>query len=106
MITTSQIRSTTSNKEDTKKSVPMLELGVGIGGGVAALFLVVLVAFCVRRGCKSHSSELEDDNNPVYGVYGEVYEESEIYDTNAYYGVGEVEETGSTMVRDNNSQYE
>ena len=87
-------------------SVPKLELGVGVGGGVGAIFLVLIIAFCVRKKCQSSSSQVEDDNNPVYGDYGEVYEESEIYDTNAYYGVGEAEETGSTMIRDNNPEYE
>ena len=84
----------------------MIELGIGIGGGVAALFLFVIIAFCVRRMYNSSSPEVEDDINPVYGVYGEVYEESEMYDTNAYYGVGDIEEARSTMIRDNNPEYE
>ena len=38
-------------------SVPIVELGVGIGGGVGALFLVVIIAVCFSRMCKSSSPE-------------------------------------------------
>ena len=47
-----------------------------------------------------------DDINPVYGENCEVDEETEIYNTKAYYGVDDVEEGGSTMISDNNLEYE
>ena len=71
------------------------------------MFLVVIVALCMWRKWKSRQSNPGNiDNNPVYGVYSDVYEESEIYDRNAYYAAADVEDGGTTMIRDNNSNYE
>ena len=85
---------------------PKLVIGLGIGGSVGALVLGIIVAFCIRRELKSRAPSVKNDVNPVYGDYGEVYEETEIYDTNAYYGAGDMEETGATLIRDNNPEYE
>ena len=96
------------NTSKTTDSVPKtLVIGGSVGGGICLLFVIIIIAFCVWRYWKSRQSNQEDiDNNPVYGVYGDVYEEIQIYDRNAYYATTETEDTGTTMIRDNNSQYE
>ena len=78
-----------------------------IGGSALGISLICFVtAFCVYRKCKS--AELKDtdvDLNPVYGDYSEVYQETEITDTNADYGAPDLEGVGCSLVTDLNSVY-
>ena len=94
--------------------VPKLVTIIGsVCACVGFLFLVVITVFCIRKMWKSRPPNMQSnqeivDANPVYGVYGDVYEETEIYDRNAYYASSDsdAEETVTTMIRDNNPDYE
>ena len=99
--------SSSTTTSTTTDSVPKLVIiGASVGGGVSVLLLVVIIV-CVQRNWKSRQSGQNDvDDNPVYGVYADVYEETEIYDRNAYYAATDMEDSGTTMIRDNNSEYE
>ena len=83
-------------------------IGASIGGGVFCLVIIAVSAFCLY---KRRSSNLEKDNmldkNPVYMYdYADPDENNEIYDTNAYYGVTDVDTEGSTVATDLNPDYE
>ena len=51
-------------------------------------------------------TEVNVEYGNYYGVDGEQMIESEVEDRNVDYGVGDMEETTSTMIRDNNPEYE
>ena len=73
---------------------------------MGALIVISIVAFLLHRNC--HSTALKDtdvDDNPVYGHYSEVYQETTIYDTNPCYGAAEMEEVGCCRITDLNSVY-
>ena len=109
MITSTHISDTPplTTPKSTDSFPRSVIIGGSVGGGVAFLFLVVIVSLCMLRKWKSRQSNPGNiDNNPVYGVYSDVYKESEIYDKNAYYAAADVEDGGTTMIRDNNSNYE
>ena len=83
-------------------------IGASLGG---AVFLLVILAFCAVCFCKRRGANLERhdmvDENPVYmNDYADPDENNEVYDTNAYYGVADVDTEGSTVAIDLNPDYE
>ena len=42
----------------------------------------------------------------MYGIYSDIYQPTEVEDTNANYAAPDLEEIGTTMVRDINPLYE
>ena len=111
----------TSKISTPKPNNPLLDkntkrvLSIVIPSTVAGtLVTTCLVIFCYHK-CKKQEGDLEIEEfhgelNEEYGVYysveGTRMIESEVEDTNAYYGVGDMEETCSTMITDNNHDYE
>ena len=91
-----------------------LHTGLAISGGVMlGVFLLtsIGVAFCLckRRKARKVAENVTDididiDVNPTYGDYYHPDPVVEVEDVNDYY-TG-VYQDGSTMTRDNNSQYE
>ena len=55
---------------------------------------------------KTSNSVTKEDFNPVYGDYFNIYQPTEIYDRNPDYAAADMEETGVTVIRDNNPDYE
>ena len=113
----------------------LLTIVGSVCASLAFLFLIGILVFCVRKMWKSRlpSRQSNQENvdahphggltqliacfldarttntvNPDYGVYGEVYEETEIYKRNAHYASSDpdMEDTVTTVIRDNNPEYE
>ena len=107
-VTCNQEQTNDTTAQSTTEGVSKtVIIGSSIGGGAGFLIIVGIFAFCAWRIWKSRQSDPENlDDNPVYGVYGDVYKECEIYDRNAYYAATDMEDTDTTMIRDNNSEYE
>ena len=103
---------TTVPKHPTKPWLKGIHNNVIIGASVGCgVFCLVIVAFCAFYLCKRRNTNLERDNmvdeNPVYMYdYADPDENNEIYDTNAYYGVTDVDTEGSTVATDLNPDYE
>ena len=84
---------------------------LAISGGVIGVFLLtsIGVAFCLCKRRKARKvaenvTDIDIDVNPTYGDYYDPDPVVEVEDINDYY-TG-VYQDGSTMTRDNNSQYE
>ena len=74
-----------------------------------ALFVVIIAACCGLKLYKSRKrshSVAKEDFNPIYGDYSDIYQPTEIYDRNPDYSAVDLEETGATIIRDNNPDYE
>ena len=71
---------------------------------VAGALLFVFIAACCT--VKMYTSVIKEDFNPVYGDYSDIYHPTEIYNRNPDYSAADIEETGATIIRDNNPHYE
>ena len=104
--TTSVLRNATT--EDLQSITRNVIIGSSVGGGLAFLAVIVCCMFCLFKRRRAHiESDNNVDKNPVYMYdYADPDEDNEIYDTNAYYGVTDVDTEGSTVATDLNPDYE
>ena len=120
-VETTASSSSLTTQASPKSNTPLLDkntklvLSIVIPSTVAVtLVTTCLVIFCYHK-CKKQEDDVEMEEfhgelNEEYGTYysldGKRMIESEAEDTNVYYGVGDMEDTGSTMITDNNPEYE
>ena len=81
-----------------------------VGGGLLFLAITAAIVFCLF---KSRGNDADNtgrvDENPVYmDDYADPDSDNEVYDRNAYYAAGDMEEVAevSTVARDLNPDYE
>ena len=77
-----------------------------MGVVVAVLILMSTIAFCIYKAQTKTpvpNDPTREDENPVYGLYGDPDPVAEVEDSNDYYADPGVE--GVSRTRDNNSQY-
>ena len=104
-ICNSKKETNTSNAERQNVRDDNLTIVLVVAGTL--LFFVFIAACCtVKMSKKGSDSVVKEDFNPVYGDYFDTYQHTEIYDRNPEYSTTDIEETGATVIRDNNPHYE
>ena len=97
-------------KKNNSTIINTTTIAGGVGGGLLVMATLVILVFCF---CKSRGNDPDNrygvDDNPVYMEdYADPDCANEIYDRNVYYAAADKEEMAelSTVVRDNNPEYE
>ena len=91
-----------SGEQPAKGKTGILLIGSGV---LVGLLLLLAVVFAVHKCFKDKIGRpiMKEDVNDIYGDYSDPDPVVEVTDSNPYY-TGDYE-AGTTMTRDNNSQY-
>ena len=74
-------------KEEPEADSINIAIGFRVGGALLVLMCALgLVFWWYQRQTSDAEVQGNEDENPVYGLYSDIYHASEVYDRNVYYG--------------------
>ena len=86
------------------------EVAIAVPVLVLVFLLIVVILLCIfkqRRTRKRVTRVTKPEENPMYGIYSDVYARVEVEDSNTYYSSSDYEAgTGTGRIADNNPDYE
>ena len=90
--------------KDCKSPNMSMIVGLSVGGLIGIVVMTILIV--LYKSKRKPNTVMKEDFNPDYGVYSDIYQPTEITNRNSAYAATDIEETGATVIRDNNPQYE
>ena len=90
--------------KDCKSPNMSMIVGLSVGGLIGIVAMTILIV--LYKSKRKPNTVMKEDFNPDYGVYSDIYQPTEITNRNSAYATTNMEETGATVIRDNNPQYE